>query len=43
MCRPVECEKCQKVTWDGCGLHIDQVKEQVPDDLWCTCPRPDAP
>ncbi len=42
MCRPVECEKCQKVTWTGCGLHIDQVKEHVLDDLWCSCPRPDA-
>src|SRR3990167_9740002 len=24
MCKRVACPKCQKPTWAGCGLHIDQ-------------------
>ncbi|RWA18935.1 hypothetical protein MBRU_17575 [Mycolicibacterium brumae DSM 44177] len=39
MCYPVKCPKCGKTTWDGCGQHIDDVKKNVPDDQWCTCPR----
>lgn len=34
MCRPVECE-CGKVTWAGCGDHIESVRFQVPDEMWC--------
>jgi hypothetical protein len=34
MCRPVRCE-CGKVTWAGCGDHIEAVRVQVPDDQWC--------
>ena len=35
MCRPTTCEVCGKITWKGCGKHIDSVKEQVPPDQWC--------
>lgn len=35
MCQPVRCEVCGKTTWQGCGLHIDSVKAQVPPDQWC--------
>ena len=35
MCSPVRCRTCGKITWSGCGDHIDSVKAQVPDDLWC--------
>lgn len=38
-CKPVECDNCHKITWAGCGDHIADVKAQVPDEQWCTCPR----
>ncbi|MFN8068895.1 MAG: hypothetical protein U0R77_08965 [Mycolicibacterium insubricum] len=39
MCYPVTCPKCGKTTWDGCGLHVDEVRAKVPPQQWCTCPR----
>lgn len=39
MCSPVRCAQCGKVTWSGCGAHIDEVKAMFRDDEWCTCPR----
>ncbi|GAA1710609.1 hypothetical protein [Propioniferax innocua] len=39
MCRPVVCKKCNKTTWAGCGMHVDQVMANVPKDLQCTCSR----
>lgn len=35
MCSPVQCKKCGKTTWRGCGQHVDQVKAQVPASQWC--------
>lgn len=35
MCYPVKCLQCGKTTWQGCGQHVDQVKEQVPAGRWC--------
>ncbi|MDN5773755.1 MULTISPECIES: hypothetical protein [Brevibacterium] len=35
MCRAVTCTTCGKTTWDGCGLHIDSVKREVPAQQWC--------
>ena len=35
MCSPVQCPVCGKITWSGCGEHIDVVKQQVPDEQWC--------
>ena len=35
MCHPIECPVCHKTTWEGCGLHIEQVREQVPPEQWC--------
>lgn len=37
MCRPVPCPTCNKTTWTGCGMHVDQVKASVPANNWCTC------
>lgn len=42
MCRPVECKKCGKTTWTGCGQHVAQVKATVPAGQWCTCERSDS-
>ena len=39
MCSPVRCNSCGKVTWQGCGDHVDQVMSQFPKDQHCTCPR----
>ena len=35
MCRPVNCKRCGKVTWSGCGMHVDQVLRGVPKDARC--------
>ena len=35
MCYPVECPRCHKTTWAGCGQHIAQVKASVPKGQWC--------
>lgn len=39
MCSPVRCNACGKVTWQGCGDHVDQVMSQFPQDQHCTCAR----
>ena len=35
MCSPVRCRTCGKITWAGCGDHVDQVRAMVPPELWC--------
>ena len=35
MCYPVECPKCHKTTWGGCGMHVDQVLAGVPRNQRC--------
>lgn len=35
MCYPVPCRVCGKITWDGCGEHIAEVRAQVPPERWC--------
>lgn len=37
MCYQVQCPRCQKTTWDGCGQHAEQVMSQVPKNQQCTC------
>jgi hypothetical protein len=37
MCRPVNCRKCSKTTWAGCGQHVDQVMAGVPTSQRCSC------
>jgi hypothetical protein len=37
MCSPAECPKCHKVTWSGCGRHVDQVMRHVPAQDRCRC------
>jgi len=37
MCRAVECSKCHKPTWAGCGAHVEQVLGHVPKSDRCTC------
>jgi hypothetical protein len=37
MCSPVRCDRCGKITWAGCGLHIDEALQGVPQEQRCTC------
>lgn len=39
MCYPIGCATCGKTTWDGCGLHADDVMSAVAPADRCTCPR----
>lgn len=35
MCYAVRCGVCGKTTWEGCGLHVEDVRSTVPPDQWC--------
>jgi len=37
MCRLVECPKCGRPTYAGCGAHIEQVLGHVPPAERCQC------
>ncbi|AEE46413.1 hypothetical protein Celf_2286 [Cellulomonas fimi ATCC 484] len=37
MCSPARCRRCGKVTWTGCGMHVDAVLADVPESDRCTC------
>jgi hypothetical protein len=37
MCNPIICERCNKVTWTGCGAHVEQALAGVPESKRCTC------
>jgi hypothetical protein len=37
MCSPIRCERCDKITWAGCGQHVDEVMAHVPAEERCTC------
>ncbi|KAM0798109.1 hypothetical protein BDR22DRAFT_860500 [Usnea florida] len=37
MCKSASCDKCQKSTWWGCGLHVPSVMDKLPKEEWCTC------
>lgn len=37
MCRAVQCSKCHKPTWAGCGAHVEQVLGHVPKSARCAC------
>ena len=37
MCSQVICETCKKITWAGCGEHIQEALAGVEEDQLCTC------
>ncbi len=37
MCRRVDCAKCGRPTFAGCGAHIEQVLGDVPKNERCRC------
>ena len=42
MCYAVQCKKCGKTTWAGCGMHKNSVMEKVPENERCQCPREES-
>jgi hypothetical protein len=50
MCRRVECNRCHRPTFAGCGAHVEQVLGDVAPQDRCRCretqvaaPAPDGP
>jgi hypothetical protein len=37
MCRRIQCEHCQKLTYAGCGKHVEQVLRGVQELDRCQC------
>lgn len=37
MCRRVNCSRCNKPTFAGCGMHVEQVLGDVPPANRCRC------
>jgi hypothetical protein len=35
MCRAIVCKTCGKMSWAGCGMHVDQVLAGVPRSERC--------
>lgn len=42
MCSTVRCHECDKVTWAGCGMHIEQALAGYSDDQICHCQDEEA-
>ena len=42
MCKRIDCPKCCKPTFAGCGAHIEQVLGDVPKDQRCKCAETQA-
>jgi len=42
MCRRVDCPKCGRPTFAGCGLHVEQVLGDVPPAERCRCREEEA-
>jgi hypothetical protein len=37
MCRRVDCSRCGRPTYAGCGAHVEQVLASVPREERCRC------
>lgn len=37
MCRRIDCRKCGRPTYAGCGMHVEQVLGDVPRAQRCHC------
>lgn len=37
MCRRIDCRKCGRPTYAGCGMHVEQVLGNVPPAQRCHC------
>lgn len=43
MCSQARCRQCGKITWTGCGSHIEMALAGVPDANRCRCKDEPAP
>ena len=43
MCRRVDCPKCGKPSYRGCGQHVEQVLGDVPAERRCSCSAEQEP
>jgi len=43
MCSRVNCRKCGKATWSGCGQHIEEALHGIPQVDRCQGHENDAP
>ncbi|GMN29798.1 hypothetical protein TIFTF001_002573 [Ficus carica] len=37
MCFKIECQKCKKFTWGGCGKHLDTLYKSIETGKHCEC------
>ena len=37
MCRRVECSRCARPSYAGCGAHVERVLAEVPPNQRCRC------
>ncbi len=37
MCMPAVCGTCKKITYSGCGMHVEEVLAGVPHEQRCNC------
>ncbi|KAM7516947.1 hypothetical protein LguiA_006530 [Lonicera macranthoides] len=37
MCYELQCSKCGKTTWGGCGFHVQSVYKRIPEGQHCLC------
>lgn len=37
MCMRAKCRQCSKVTYSGCGKHLDKVFQGLPESELCRC------
>jgi len=37
MCSKVQCRKCGKASWSGCGEHIEYALQGIPEENRCKC------
>ena len=37
MCRRIDCRKCGRPTYAGCGMHVEQVLGNIPATQRCHC------
>jgi hypothetical protein len=42
MCQRVTCKNCDKATYQGCGMHVEQVLAGVASADRCSCGEPGA-
>jgi hypothetical protein len=37
MCSTITCPTCKKITWSGCGRHVEETMAPVPPENRCAC------